>query len=518
MEQIRKLPVGIQSFEIVREKGYQYVDKTEMIYRLVSTDIPYFLSRPRRFGKSLLLSTIEAYFDGRKDLFEGLAISELETKWEKYPILYLDLNAEKYDHVGCLELMLSLHLEKWEKLYGKNESERSLSSRFAGVIERAYEKTGKRIVVLVDEYDKPMLTAILDEKLSKEYRTILKAFYGVLKSSGRYLRFLFLTGVTKFAQVSVFSDLNHLADISHVDDYATLCGITKNEMLQVFTPELKTLAQKQKMTFDEAIEKMTQQYDGYHFVPDSDGLFNPFSVLNALNFGNFGNHWFQTGTPTYLANLLKGSSFDLRRIIDGVILESSDFTEYRAEADNPVPMIYQSGYLTIKGYKKERNLYTLGLPNDEVRYGFLKFLLPYYSSVKSNETAFHIDNFIDELEAGQTEAFMQRLKVFFAKIPYELNNDNEKHYHAIFYVVFTLMGQYIDAEVRSADGRADAVVKTKDCIYVFEFKLNGTAEEALRQIDEKDYLLPYTLDGRKLVKVGAEFCKEKRNLNRFIVG
>ena len=517
MEQIRKLPVGIQSFEVLRTQDYLYVDKTDMIYRLVSTYIPYFLSRPRRFGKSLLLSTLKAYFEGRKDLFEELAISELETEWEKYPILYLDLNAEKYDSVECLELILSVNLEKWENLYGKNESEQSLSRRFAGVIERAYEKTGKRVVVLIDEYDKPMLSAIFDEELSKEYRTVLKAFYGVLKSSGQYLRFLFLTGVTKFAQVSVFSDLNHLADISSVDDYASLCGITKNEMLHFFTPELKRLAQKQEMTFDEAVEKMAQQYDGYHFVPYSDGMFNPFSVLNALNFGNFGNYWFQTGTPTYLVDLLKESDYDLRLLIDGIEVKSSAFAEYRADANNPIPMIYQSGYLTIAGYDKKYALYTLKFPNDEVRYGFIEFLAPYYTAVTNDTSGFHIATFCKELEAGQTEAFMERMKVFFAKIPYALNNNNEKHYQAIFYVVFALIGQYIDAEVRSADGRADAVVKTKDCIYVFEFKLNGTAEDAIRQIDEKDYLLPYKLDGRKLIKVGAEFCKRKRNLKRFII-
>ena len=517
MEHIRNLPVGIQSFEVLRTDGYLYVDKTSMIYKLVSTSNPYFLSRPRRFGKSLLLSTFKAYFEGRKDLFGGLAISELETKWEKYPILYLDLNAEKYDSVECLEDILSRYLYEWEKIYGVEEQSKTLSGRFTGIIRRAYEKTGKRVVVLIDEYDKPMLNAILDKKLTESYRTILKAFYGVLKSSGKYLRFLFLTGVTKFAQVSVFSDLNHLVDISVEDDYAELCGITQNELIQFFTPELQRVAEKQKITFEEVVAKMTKQYDGYHFTHDSVGMFNPFSVLKCLKFRNFGYYWFQTGTPTYLVDLLKESCFDIRLLIDGVILESSDFSEYRADADNPIPMIYQSGYLTIKGYKQERDLYTLGFPNNEVRYGFLKFLLPYYSSVKSNQTAFHINNFVDELEACQTDAFMLRIKVFFAKIPYELNNENEKHYQAIFYVIFTLMGQYIDAEVRSADGRADAVVKTKECIYLFEFKLNGTAEEALQQIDKKDYLLPYTLDSRKLVKVGAEFCKEKRNLKRYLI-
>ena len=516
MNQIRKLPTGIQSFEVLRTDGYLYVDKTAMIYQIVSTSIPYFLSRPRRFGKSLLLSTFEAYFEGRKDLFEGLAISELETQWEKYPVLYLDLNDETFDSVESLKAILSDHLDRWEILYGKNERESTLSRRFSGVIRRAYEKTGKRVVVLIDEYDKPMLSTILNESLSKKYRTILKAFYGVLKSSGRYLRFLFLTGVTKFAQVSVFNDLNHLVDISHKDEYTTLCGITQNELLKFFTPELKRLAEKNDLTFDEAVAKLAQKYDGYYFVHRTEGIFNPFSVLNTLKFSDFDSYWFQTGTPSYLVDLLRESDYDLRLLLDGIEVQSSAFMEYRADKMNPIPMIYQSGYLTIKGYDKKYNMYTLGFPNEEVQYGFIEFLIPYYTAVTTDKTGFHIANFCKELEAGQTDDFMRRLKVFFAKIPYELNNENERHYQAIFYVVFTLVGQYIDAEVRSADGRADAVVKTKEYIYVFEFKLNGTAEEAIRQIDSKDYLLPYTLDGRKLVKIGVDFCKEKRNINHFI--
>jgi hypothetical protein len=317
--------------------------------------------------------------------------------------------------------------------------------------------------------------------------------------------------------VSVFSDLNHLVDISVEDAYASLCGITKNELLHFLTPELKILADKQQLSFDEAVAKMTQLYNGYHFVPYSEGMFNPFSVLNVLSFSNFRSYWFQTGTPTYLVNLLKESDYDLRSLIDGVEVPSSDFSEYRAVAGNPLPMIYQSGYLTITGYDKEVGLYTLGFPNDEVRYGFLAFLVPYYTAVNNGLGGFHIGHFCREIRAGDTDAFMERLKVFFAGIPYELNNKNEKHYQAIFYVILTLVGQYVDVEVRSSKGRADAVVKTKDSIYVFEFKLNGTAEEAIQQIDSSGYLIPFRLDGRKLVKVGVEFSKEERNISRFIV-
>ncbi|MDR0794636.1 MAG: ATP-binding protein [Tannerella sp.] len=517
MEQVRKLPIGIQSFEILRTQGYLYVDKTAMVYQLASSYIPYFLSRPRRFGKSLLTSTFKAYFEGRKDLFEDLAISELETKWEQYPVLLLDLNAETFDSIESLKDILSRNLKIWENLYGVDEDRQSLSGRFEGVIRRAYEKTGKRVVVLIDEYDKPMLSAILDKELSNQFRILLKAFFGVLKSSGQYLRFLFLTGVTKFAQVSVFSDLNHLVDISVEDPFATLCGITKSEMLQYFTPELKNLADKHKISFNEAVSTISQRYNGYHFTSNSEGVFNPFSVLNALKFSNFREYWFQTGTPTYLVNLLKESDYDLRLLVDGIEVQPSDFVEYRMDINNPIPMIFQSGYLTIVGYDSKYNMYTLGFPNEEVRYGFMNFLMPYYTAVNNGTGSFHIAKFCKELEAGETDDFMERLKIFFANIPYELNNNNEKHYQAVFYVIFTLMGQYIDTEVRSAKGRADAVVKTKECIYVFEFKLNGTAEEAIRQIDDKGYLIPYQSDGRKLIKVGVELSKEERNIYRYLI-
>ena len=281
-------------------------------------------------------------------------------------------------------------------------------------------------------------------------------------------------------------------------------------------PELKILADKNKLTFDEAVDKMAQHYDGYHFAPDTDGMFNPFSVLNVLNFSKFRNYWFQTGTPTYLVRLLKESDYDLRLLIDGIKLKPSDFAEYRADVKNPIPMLYQSGYLTITGYDNKYNMYNLGFPNEEVKYGFLNFLIPYYTSVNNGTGSFHIAEFCSELEAGDTEAFMKRLKIFFADMSYELNNNNEKHYQTIFYVVFSMMGQYIEAEVRSAEGRSDAVVKTKDIIYVFEFKLNGSAEKAIRQIDDKGYLIPYQLDSRRLVKVGVEFSKKKRNIHRFI--
>ena len=406
MDMMRKLPIGIQTFEEIRNGGYLYVDKTALVYQIANVGKPYFLSRPRRFGKSLLLSTFEAYFQGRKDLFRGLAIEKLETEWTQYPVLHLDLNAEKYDSKEALERMLSRNLSLWEESWGADAAEISISSRFAGVLRRACEQTGKQVVVLIDEYDKPLLQALLDEPLLEEYRRILKAFYGVLKSADCYLRFVFLTGVTKFAQVSVFSDLNQLQDISLWPDYSALCGITKEELVRTFTPEIERLGTCNGMDFNATLDEMVRMYDGYHFYPHCEGVFNPFSVLNACKSKTLDSFWFQTGTPTYLVDLLKQSDYDLRLLVDGMEVTSSAFSEYRAEANNPLPMIYQSGYLTIKDYDKEVNLYTLGFPNDEVRYGFLNFLVPYYTRVTDDETGFHIAKFMRDLRAGNVDRYI----------------------------------------------------------------------------------------------------------------
>ena len=518
MEQLRNLPIGIQTFEDIRKGSFLYVDKTDMIYQIVHAGKPYFLSRPRRFGKSLLISTFEAYFQGRKELFEGLAIEKLEKEWIEYPVLHLDLNAEKYDSTSRLESMLTRHLNLWEDVWGREEREVTLSDRFIGIIRRAYEQTGKQVVVLIDEYDKPLLQALLDDGLLEEYRRILKSFYGVLKSADRYLRFVFLAGVTKFAQVSVFSDLNQLNDISMDYAYNTLCGITKEELVATFTPEIEKLSHFLGCSFHELLSRMERQYDGYHFCEDTRvGLFNPFSILNAFQKLKLGNYWFQTGTPTYLVDLLKQSDYDLRLLIDGIETTFPAFSEYRAEVNNPLPMIYQSGYLTIKDYDSEVELYTLKFPNDEVRYGFLNFLVPYYTKVSDDETGFHIAKFMRELRTGKVDEFMKRLKVFFTGIPYDLSDDTKRHYQAIFYIVFTLIGQFVETEVHSSHGRADTVVKTQDAVYIFEFKLNGTAEEALKQIDDKGYLIPYQLDNKQLVKKGVNFSKKTRNIDEYIV-
>lgn len=514
---VRKMPIGIQSFEDIRRGRYLYIDKTALVYQLVTMGKPYFLSRPRRFGKSLLLSTLKAYFLGQKELFEGLAIEKLEQEWQVYPVLHLDLNARKYEKPDDLAAMLNQHLEIWEEIYGDEKRDRSPEERFAAIIRRAHEQTGKQVAVLIDEYDKPLLQSLGNNKLMDDYRLTLKAFYGVLKSADPHLKFVFLTGVTKFAHVSVFSDLNQLNDISLDYDYATLCGITHQELTDNFTPDLELMGKVQALSLTETISRMVKQYDGYHFHPNREGVFNPFSTLSALQKKEFGSYWFQTGTPTFLVELLKKSEYDLRTLIDGVETEAYAFTEYRMDANNPIPLIYQSGYLTIKEYDNEFKLYKLEFPNEEVRNGFLNFIIPFYTSISDEDKGFYIGKFVQELRIGDTEAFLNRLRAFFADFPYELNDKTERHYQVVFYLVFKLMGQFCDVEVRSAKGRADAVVKTKDRIYLFEFKLNDTAEAALRQIGTKGYLIPYTTDQREVIKVGVQFSAAERNLDRWII-
>ena len=508
-------PIGIQNFEKIRKDGYFYIDKTALIYKLVKTGSYYFLSRPRRFGKSLLLSTLEAYFKGRKELFEGLAMESLEKDWIEYPVIHLDLNAKKFDTENDLIRLIDRQLLVYEAQYGSCSSDETIDDRLVTLIRLAAEKTGQRVVILVDEYDKPMLQAIGRDELQEEYRNTLKAFYGVMKSMDGYIKFAMLTGVTKFGKVSVFSDLNNLNDISMWNQYIDICGVSDQELHDNLEVELSEFADARGMTYNEICVALREYYDGYHFTHNSIGMYNPFSLLNAFLRNEFGSYWFETGTPTYLVELLKKHHYDLQRMAheetSAEVLNSVDST-----SDNPIPVIYQSGYLTIKGYDKRFGNYLLKFPNDEVRYGFMDFLVPYYTSVVDDERGFYLGKFVRELESGDVDAFLTRLQAFFADFPYELNEKTERHYQVVFYLVFKLMGQFTGAEVRSARGRADAVVKTPKYIYVFEFKLNGTAEQALQQIDEKGYLIPYQVDGRELVKVGVEFSAEKRNIDRWL--
>lgn len=513
---IRKYPIGIQNFEKIRKEGYLYVDKTDLIYQLVKTGSYYFLSRPRRFGKSLLISTLEAYFKGKKELFEGLAVEKLEKDWLTYPVLHLDLNAKKYVSPEDLIAILNQHLERWELLYGDEKKDRSPEERFSYVIERASEKTGMRVVILIDEYDKPMLQAIDNDELQNEYRNTLKAFYGVVKSMDRYIQFAFLTGVTKFGKVSVFSDLNNLNDVSMWKPFVSLCGIDENELHAYFENDIYALASTLDITNEEACTELKASYDGYHFVENSPGIYNPFSLLNTFEKKKFGSYWFETGTPTYLVKLLQNTNYDLYRMAhtetDADVLNSIN-----AISKNPIPVIYQSGYLTIKGYDKTFGLYRLGFPNKEVEEGFIKYLLPYYTPVSQVDTTFQIKKFAQEVYDGNYDAFFRRLQSFFADTPYELVRDLELHYQNVLFIVFKLLGFYVKAEYHTSEGRIDLILQTDRFIYVMEFKLDGTAEEALQQINDKGYALPFASDPRTLFRIGINFSAQTRNIEKWLV-
>lgn len=512
----RKYPIGIQSFENIRKEGYLYVDKTALIYQLVQTGKYYFLSRPRRFGKSLLLSTLQAYYEGKKELFEGLAMASLEKDWKTYPVLLLDLNAQRYDSVDSLTSILNDTLCEWERLYGTQESETTLSLRFKGVIQRAAEKTGRNVVVLIDEYDKPMLQAIHNKELQSSYRNILKAFYGVLKSKDAYLQFALLTGVTKFSKVSVFSDLNNLMDISMDNRYATICGITEQELVTDLGEYIRDLSETLQMSYEDLLRELQERYDGYHFVEDSEGLYNPFSLLNTFARKKLGNYWFETGTPTYLVELLKENHYPLEHLTYEQATADT-LTGIDTVDSSPIPVLYQSGYLTIKDYDSEFETYTLGFPNKEVEEGFTRFLLPYYAHIRSGSSAFHIVNFVKEVRSGDIDGFMKRLQSFFSDTPYELVRDLELHYQNVLFIIFRLVGFYTQAEYHTSEGRVDLVIRTDQFIYVMEFKLDGTAEEALQQIEEKQYALPFVSDSRRLFKVGVNFSNATRNIEKWLV-
>lgn len=512
----RKYPIGIQSFENIRKEGYLYVDKTALIYQLVQTGKYYFLSRPRRFGKSLLLSTLQAYYEGKKELFEGLAMASLEKDWKTYPVLLLDLNAQRYDSVDSLTSILNDTLCEWERLYGTQESETTLSLRFKGVIQRAAEKTGRNVVVLIDEYDKPMLQAIHNRELQSSYRNILKAFYGVLKSKDAYLQFALLTGVTKFSKVSVFSDLNNLMDISMDNRYAAICGITEQELVTDLGEYIRDLSETLQMSYEDLLRELQERYDGYHFVEDSEVLYNPFSLLNTFARKKLGNYWFETGTPTYLVELLKENHYPLEHLTYEQATADT-LTGIDTVDSSPIPVLYQSGYLTIKDYDPEFETYTLGFPNKEVEEGFTRFLLPYYAHIRSGSSAFHIVNFVKEVRSGNIDGFMKRLQSFFSDTPYELVRDLELHYQNVLFIIFRLVGFYTQAEYHTSEGRVDLVIRTDQFIYVMEFKLDGTAEEALQQIEEKQYALPFVSDSRRLFKVGVNFSNATRNIEKWLV-
>ena len=524
MSGIRRLPIGVQSFEDLRVKNFIYVDKTEYVSKLAAENKVFFLSRPRRFGKSLFLSTLKAYFLGKKDLFKGLYIEDAEQKqaelegreaWVKYPVLYLDFTAKNYADTKALHDILNAHLREWEEEFKIEKTEEAPDGRFRNLIKRIYEKTGKQSVILVDEYDKPLLeTMIINEPLNEEYRRILKGVYGVIKSCDEYIRFAFLTGVTKFSKVSIFSDLNNLRDISMLPEYDAICGITQKEMEEVFKPEIIELGKAQNLTEAETLAKLKQKYDGYHFSESSVNVYNPFSLLNVFAGKVFRSFWFATGTPTFLVRTLeKQKEICIRDILENAEMSENALQDYRPDMNNPIPILFQSGYLTIKDYDERLGLYKLGFPNDEVKYGFLDNLVPAYTSIAKDASGLFIGNFIRAIEKGDTESFMKRMYTACAGLPYSLaSKENvkmrERDYQIAFYIIFSLMGQFVQTEVVSSKGRADCVVHTDDTVYIFEFKLmgSGTPKEAIQQIKEKGYAEPYKTSGKKIVLIGAVFA------------
>ena len=512
-----KYPIGIQQFEKLREDEWVYVDKTRQIYEVVQGGSCYFLSRPRRFGKSLLLSTLEAYFQGKKHLFEGLAIEKQEKEWAVHPVLHLDLNAKPFTKLQDLYDLLNAQLYVYEQEYESVAIDTSIEGRFRALIRAAKQKSGRNVVVLVDEYDKPMLQAIGNEALQTEFRNALKAFYGVLKSADGDLRLAMLTGVTRFSKVSVFSDLNNLKDISMNSHYHDICGITEKELYATFDAEVEKLAEANGQTKEEAYLELKRRYDGYHFCGDTQGLYNPFSLLWALSDRSYGSYWFSTGTPTYLVELMKEVDLNPSEL-SGYEAATSELESVQARVDNPIAVLYQSGYLTIKSCDKRFGTYRLDYPNEEVKEGFVNFLLPYYSYSKSAKHTTIISQFVISLEKGDADRFMQLMQSLMADIPYELIRDLENHYQNVMYIITKLMGLYIQAEYRTSRGRIDLLIGTDKYVYIIELKLDGSAEDALSQINAKDYALPFAVDGREVVKIGANVTSETRNLERWVMG
>lgn len=517
-----KYPIGIQTFSQLREDGYVYIDKTALVHQLVTTGKIYFLSRPRRFGKSLLVSTLEAYFRGQKELFQELAIAELEQDWLEYPIFRIDFNGGPYMQPGILEATIEGYLGTWEDIYGKNPHYTTSGDRFRELLRRASEQGGHRAVVLIDEYDKPILDA-LDTPQEAVNRELLKTFYSTFKSADASLQFVLLTGVTKFSQVSVFSGFNQPKDISMDPRFETLCGITQQEMEHYFSEPIAALAAKYRCSAEEMKEMLRQQYDGYHFSEGLTGIYNPFSLLNAFDQTRISDYWYATGTPTYLEKLLKHNNEQINELT-GKYYTPAMFVDYKADVEKPLPMIYQSGYLTIKDYDLRRNSYLLDFPNNEVRQGFLTMIANDYLKPRgANLSSWVIDSLI-LLEDGETTEFRDSLTAFLSSIAYDSHNSlrtpeaTEKCFQYTFYLILRLIGESncrLINEKTQAMGRVDCIIELKDYVYIFEFKFDGSADEALRQIEEKNYAKPYLADKRKVVCIGVNFSSETRTVEEW---
>lgn len=523
---MRKFPIGIQSFEDLRRNNYLYVDKTALIYDLVNNGKVYFLSRPRRFGKSLLISTLEALFRGKRDLFEGLYIDtplENSYQWTVYPVLHFSLAGGEYDTAEGLESVLEDTIKQAAEEYQLSPdmwSDNTLSVRFRKLIRCLYEKTGKQIVVLVDEYDKPLLVNIDEnQEMLEANRRTLKSFWGVLKDMDSYLRFVFFTGVTKFSKVSVFSDLNQLNDISLDDRYANLCGITEDELQKDFAPDIREVAEANGMDEKECLRQLAQMYDGYHFSKSEGGVYNPFSLLNTFAKKDFGMYWFTTGTPSFLIRKLMKSDVTIQNLNEGVKVSEQVLTDYTEEDPNPLPLFYQAGYLTITAFNRAFRVYTLRFPNNEVAYGFMQSLLPvvYHSRIRDGGN--FVMEIVSKLMQGDVNGFMTIIQSLFAGIPYAEGPEpyQEREWRNQMYLLFKVMNQHVSAEVHSAEGRCDCMVETPERVYIFEFKQDRSPKEALQQINDRSYFTPYISSGKQIVKIGANFSSRKRTLEEWVV-
>lgn len=512
MQQRQLYPIGIQTFSEIRGKGYLYIDKTEYVYRMTHADSKYvFLSRPRRFGKSLLASTLHAYFEGRRELFEGLAIEKLEVEWTRYPVLHFDMSMAKHVDKERLEQMLSVQLYRYEETYGKVNEEVTLNDRFSGLIRRVHHQTGKQVVVLIDEYDAPLLDVIHEEKNLPVLRDVMRNFYSPLKACDPYLRFVFLTGITKFSQLSIFSELNNIKNISMDVSYAAICGISEEEMLTQMDSDLDLLAARIGVSREGMIAKLKDNYDGYHFTWPSPDIYNPFSLLNAFADGKMDSYWFGSGTPTYLIEMLNKFGVVPSKI-GGVEAVSAEFDAPTERMASITPLLYQSGYITIKDCDSEFGIYTLDIPNKEVRTGLMRNLIPSYITNDTLTTTTTVVNLARALTRDDMDGALRLLQEFLSTIPYCDNADSEGHYQQVFYIIFSLLGYYIDVEVHTPRGRVDIVLRTRTTLYVIELKLDKTADAAMDQINLKNYAERFSLCGLPVVKVGINFDSERRTL------
>ena len=514
MAALKLYPVGIQTFEEIIKRNLLYVDKTEYIYRMTHDGGKYFfLSRPRRFGKSLLTSTFQSYFEGKKELFKGLAIEQLEKKWTEYPVLYFSMASGKHMEKEHLKEYLLYVLEKNEKLFGIEGKSMAPNLRLSNLIQTTYQKTGRQVVVLIDEYDAPLLDVVHEETSLKDLREIMRNFYSPLKDCEPYLRFVFITGITKFSQLSIFSELNNISNVSMLPQYAGICGITKDELEMQMSADVEALGQKLGKTKEETLDALQRYYDGYHFSGQSPDVFNPFSLLSAMANGVLDYYWFASGTPTYLINMMRRFGVVYTDFAEGMEADTSDFDAPTETLTTLTPLLYQSGYITIKDYDREYNSYFLGLPNKEVRIGLTKALIPYYVTPNTLATNNTVRNMARALDKENLDLALQHLHTFLGTIPYCDNTNYEGHYQQMLFVIFTLLSAYmVDVEVRTPKGRVDMVLCTKTHLYIFELKLNKSADAAMRQINLKDYGKRFALCGLPIVKVGINFDVEAHNI------